>query len=58
MIENVNEGKVSMEIIDRSVRRVLEQKFRLGLFENPFVDIEKAIVVSHTSAPDKDTIFL
>ena len=48
MIENVNEGKVSMEIIDRSVRRVLEQKFRLGLFENPFVDVEKAVDVSHT----------
>lgn len=48
MIENVNEGKVSMETIDRSVRRVLEQKFRLGLFENPFVDVEKASKVSHT----------
>ncbi len=48
MIENVNEGKVSIETIDRSVRRVLEQKFRLGLFENPFVDVEKALEVSHT----------
>jgi beta-glucosidase len=47
MIENVNEGKVSMEIIDRSVRRVLEQKFRLGLFENPFVNIERATKISH-----------
>ncbi|NQU51335.1 MAG: glycoside hydrolase family 3 C-terminal domain-containing protein, partial [Bacteroidetes bacterium] len=48
MIENVNEGKVSMEVIDRSVRRVLEQKFKLGLFENPFVDAEKAKKVSHS----------
>lgn len=48
MIENVKEGKVSMEIIDRSVRRVLEQKFKLGLFENPFADVEKAAKVSHT----------
>jgi beta-glucosidase len=32
MIENVKEGKVSMELIDRAVRRILEQKFRLGLF--------------------------
>ncbi|MCA1759844.1 MAG: glycoside hydrolase family 3 C-terminal domain-containing protein, partial [Bacteroidales bacterium] len=53
MIENVNEGKVSMETIDRSVRRVLEQKFRLGLFENPFVDVEKAVKVSHTKEHQK-----
>ncbi len=53
MIENVNEGKVSMEIIDRSVRRVLEQKFRLGLFENPFVDVEKAVKISHTEEHQK-----
>jgi len=47
MIENVNEGKVSMDIIDRSVRRVLEQKFRLGLFENPFVNVERATNILH-----------
>jgi beta-glucosidase len=48
MIENVKEGKVPIEIIDRSVRRILKQKFRLGLFENPFVEPEYAIKVSHT----------
>ncbi len=53
MIENVNEGKVSIETIDRSVRRVLEQKFRLGLFENPFVDVEKAVQISHAEEHQK-----
>jgi len=48
MIENVEEGRVSMETIDRSVRRILEIKFRLGLFENPFADPELAKEVSHT----------
>ena len=48
MIENVSEGKVSMETIDRSVRRVLETKFQLGLFENPFVIPENALEISHT----------
>lgn len=48
MIKNVKEGKVSMETIDRSVRRVLELKYRLGLFENPFVDPLFAEEVSHT----------
>lgn len=49
MIENVEEGKVSMETIDRSVRRVLEIKFKLGLFENPFADPARAIAASHTT---------
>ena len=48
MIENVKEGKVSMETIDRSVRRVLELKYQLGLFENPFVDPAQALEVSNT----------
>ena len=49
MIENVKEGKVSMELIDRAVRRILEQKFRLGLFENPYVDPDNAVKVTHTN---------
>lgn len=50
MTENVNEGKVSMETIDRSVRRVLKIKFKLGLFENPFVDPDRAKTISHNKA--------
>ena len=48
MIENVKEGKVSMELIDRAVTRILEQKMRLGLFENPYVDPAHALKVTHT----------
>lgn len=48
MAENVREGKVSMELIDRAVRRILKQKFRLGLFEKPLVDPARAEAVSHT----------
>ena len=32
MRENVNEGKVSIETVDRSVMRILRIKFLLGLF--------------------------
>lgn len=32
----VREGKVSLQDLDRSVRRVLEAKYRLGLFKDPF----------------------
>jgi beta-glucosidase-like glycosyl hydrolase len=34
LVENVEEGRVPISLVDRAVRRVLEQKFRLGLFEN------------------------
>jgi len=48
MIENVHEGRVSMVYIDRAVSRILRQKFRLGLFDHPFVDPEHAVQVTHT----------
>jgi len=47
MYENVEEGKVSVATIDRSVKRVLKTKFMLGLFENPFVSPEKAQEIVH-----------
>ena len=34
----VAEGKISMATIDRAVRRVLEAKYKLGLFEHPYAD--------------------
>ena len=48
LIENVKEGKVNIEEIDRSLRRILNIKFKLGLFENPYVDPEYAAKVRHT----------
>ena len=38
----VKEGKISEEIVNESVRRILKIKFELGLFDNPFVDEKKA----------------
>lgn len=34
----LDEGKISMKQIDDAVSRVLRVKFRLGLFENPYVE--------------------
>ena len=42
LVENVREGKVSMQTIDNAVRRILKLKFRLGLFENPYVNVDDA----------------
>ncbi|MDO8548614.1 MAG: glycoside hydrolase family 3 C-terminal domain-containing protein, partial [Ignavibacteria bacterium] len=36
----VEEGLISEDKIDESVRRVLKMKYKLGLFEDPYVDIE------------------
>lgn len=40
IVHLVNNGELSEERIDQSVRRLLRQKFQLGLFDNPFVDLE------------------
>ncbi|WP_338359612.1 glycoside hydrolase family 3 N-terminal domain-containing protein [Yeosuana marina] len=37
--ELVAEGKVPMTAIDEAVRRILRVKMKLGLFENPYVDV-------------------
>jgi beta-glucosidase len=42
VIRLVEQGKVPEERIDQSARRILRDKFRLGLFENPFVDEAEA----------------
>jgi beta-glucosidase len=49
LVESVKEGKIPMALVDRAVRRILRQKFRLGLFENPYVDPARAVQVSHTA---------
>lgn len=50
LVENVEEGRVPIALVDRAVRRVLELKFRLGLFEHSYVDVARAAQVVHSSA--------
>ena len=38
VVDAVVQGLITEARIDQSVLRILEQKFRLGLFENPYVD--------------------
>jgi beta-glucosidase len=42
LLAAVNSGQVAEQRIDESVRRILRQKFELGLFENPYVDPAQA----------------
>lgn len=39
----IREGKISEARIDTSVRRLLRVKFELGLFDNPFVNVDDAV---------------
>ena len=50
LVESVEEGRVPMALVDRALRRVLELKFRLGLFENPYVNVDHAVQVVHSQA--------
>ncbi|KAJ4299944.1 hypothetical protein N0V90_005192 [Kalmusia sp. IMI 367209] len=45
IVELVNTGVIPESRIDISVRRLLREKFTLGLFDNPFVDVDAAIQV-------------
>ncbi|MGI8745318.1 MAG: glycoside hydrolase family 3 C-terminal domain-containing protein [Bryobacteraceae bacterium] len=47
LIENVEEGRVPIALIDRATRRILRQKFTLGLFDNRFVDVDNAAKIVH-----------
>jgi len=42
VIQLVREGKVSEERIDQSIRRLLREKFVLGLFDHPYLDVDNA----------------
>ncbi|MEU4013637.1 glycoside hydrolase family 3 N-terminal domain-containing protein [Microbacterium sp. NPDC028030] len=45
LLELVADGVISEERLDISARRILREKFELGLFENPFVDEDAADAV-------------
>lgn len=42
VVDGVKRGLIPVSRIDQSVRRILLTKFQLGLFENPFVDLDRA----------------
>lgn len=38
LLEAIHQGRLNVEVLDRAVLRVLTLKFKLGLFDNPYVD--------------------
>lgn len=49
LVEQLKAGKIPESMIDRAVSRILYQKFQLGLFENPYVDPDKAASMTDTA---------
>lgn len=54
LIEAVRTGKLSEKLLDDAVARVLSAKFRAGLFENPYVDEQRAATV--LGSPDHNQL--
>jgi beta-glucosidase len=48
LVDQVKRGIVPESEVDRAVARILETKFRLGLFDNPFVDPDYAERVNNS----------
>ena len=46
LVQLVRDGKVAEAAVDKAVARNLRAKFLLGLFENPYVDVERAARVT------------
>ena len=44
----IADGRLPMEVVDNAVRRVLRSKFQVGLFDNPYVEEEKAAAAFDT----------
>ena len=51
LVQSVNEGKVSVKDIDTACRRILEAKYKLGLFHNPYqyCDLKRAKKEKYTA---------
>jgi beta-glucosidase len=45
IVKLVKSGRILEDRIDVSVRRLLREKFALGLFDNPYVDVKAAVQV-------------
>jgi len=51
--KGIDSGYVSLERVDDAVRRILRQKYRLGLFEHPFPDANLIAEIGSPSHRDK-----
>lgn len=56
LVDEVQAGQISEADIDAAVAKILRLKFQLGLFENPYVDEDRAVAI--TNNPDHKALAL
>jgi beta-glucosidase len=47
LAEAVESGQIPLALLNKAVARVLKVKFQMGLFENPFVDVDEALRITN-----------
>ena len=52
LAQSLKEGRVSQADIDRACRRILEAKYKLGLFEDPFKYLDPSRAATETYTPE------
>ena len=53
LVAQVKAGKVPLAEVDLATKRILTLKFRLGLFENPYVDVDYALKTTESAEHQK-----
>ena len=56
LLQQVKDGRVSEAAINRAVAHILTAKFRLGLFDHPYVDVDAAGHALNTPAHQKTAL--
>lgn len=51
LVQAVRSGRVEMALIDQGVRRTLTWKFRLGLFEQPYAQVDQVAILFSDPEP-------
>jgi beta-glucosidase len=49
LVSSVRNGRISEAMIDTAVKRILDLKFRAGLFENPYADVKAAQAITNNA---------
>lgn len=53
IVDLVTSGKLSEDRVNRSIRRILRDKFRLGLFDDPYLDVDGYSQLNHELYKEK-----
>jgi len=67
LLQSLEEGTISMDEVDRAVKRVLRVKFRLGLFDDPYLyldegreaaEVHSEVIMEHALQSARESVVL